>query len=486
MITAASIIKNLPSAIRAACRKTTASLESSSPPACRFAFQRSVVKTLLVSFFALIFLFLLATQASAKTWYIKVDGTGDAPTIQAGIDSAAVGDTVLVGPGIYSDTLQIMIDNEPKVVNVHMYKNIKLVAEGNPLNTRIDGSNSDIAIYVENVDSTACIGGFNIRTQSWGVICLLPEDSSPAQEDWEPVGIRCRSSSLIITQNTFNDNFTGIELFKSSAKILGNEIINSGRGIWCRDSSEADIRQNRISEAVELIICWHSNATICDNDLFWGSEPSAFSCYGISCLQASPYISGNHIVGMVNAGIGCNGGNPVIEDNQLEWSFANIELQGTPFAVIRRNVVLEGTIGIDMLGVSGGVIENNTIIGSGIVAEVSYPLIRNNIVYKGTIWCFGSSLALECNNVFIPSRPITEICTVPIGTNGNISADPQFCGIEGSGNYYLQDDSPCAPGNHPDGYDCGLIGTFGVSCGIDPVTQKTWGIIKSLYEGTTL
>ena len=39
---------------------------------------------------------LTATFASARTWYILPDGTGDAPTIQAGIDSAAIADTVLV------------------------------------------------------------------------------------------------------------------------------------------------------------------------------------------------------------------------------------------------------------------------------------------------------------------------------------------------------------------------------------------------------
>ena len=34
--------------------------------------------------------------ASGRTWHIFNDGTGDAHTVQAGIDSAAVGDTVLV------------------------------------------------------------------------------------------------------------------------------------------------------------------------------------------------------------------------------------------------------------------------------------------------------------------------------------------------------------------------------------------------------
>ncbi|MCP4573882.1 MAG: right-handed parallel beta-helix repeat-containing protein [bacterium] len=50
------------------------------------------------------------------------------------------------------------------------------------------------------------------------------------------------------------------------------------------------------------------------------------------------------------------------------------------------------------------------------------------------------------------------------GTDGNFSADPCFCDPDAS-NYTLCATSPCLPGNHPDGADCGIVGRYGQGCG---------------------
>lgn len=48
--------------------------------------------------------------AFSRTWYVRNDGTGDAPTIQAAVDSAMAGDTIFVGPGMHMYSLPVIIE----------------------------------------------------------------------------------------------------------------------------------------------------------------------------------------------------------------------------------------------------------------------------------------------------------------------------------------------------------------------------------------
>ena len=77
------------------------------------------------------FLFMTPAESESRTWYVTADGMGDVPTIQAGIDSAAGGDTVELADGTYVGAGNRDLDFQGK--------NLILISESrDPLLCKID------------------------------------------------------------------------------------------------------------------------------------------------------------------------------------------------------------------------------------------------------------------------------------------------------------------------------------------------------------
>jgi hypothetical protein len=125
------------------------------------------------------------------------------------------------------------------------------------------------------------------------------------------------------------------------------------------------------------------------------------------------------------------------------------------------------------------VIENNTFVGGryAIFNHGSIGFARYNIMWS-RLWGIMGFLDLRCNCML-------ELDDVEYFDYANFEADPQFCGIDGSGNLFLQSDSPCAPGNPPWLEYCDtlrLIGALPVNCATTPVKATTWGAFKDIYR----
>jgi hypothetical protein len=148
--------------------------------------------------------------------------------------------------------------------------------------------------------------------------------------------------------------------------------------------------------------------------------------------------------------------------------------------------------GIGLSESSEFIFDHNTIMdcGTALAPDASWPwnTIVNNLIVGNAVGIdFGHEDlvgTIACNNVFGNSTANYLNGTDPTGTNGNISIDPEFCAVDppGSGNFLLQSDSPCAPGNHPDGVSCGLIGACPVGCDKVSIEPASWGAIKSIYR----
>lgn len=121
-------------------------------------------------------------------------------------------------------------------------------------------------------------------------------------------------------------------------------------------------------------------------------------------------------------------------------------------------------------------IHHNLFIGGGSAITVLFSEgishINNNIILGRISEC-GGTVLVYCNDVTVASSCVSYGQT-------NFNLDPMFCGVD---NYHLNAASPCAPGNHPNGFNnCGLIGPLPVGCGTVSTEQTTWGAVKALYR----
>ncbi len=127
----------------------------------------------------LVTFFLVASTAQASVWRIRPDGSGDATTIQAGINAAAVGDTVLVEPGTYYEAIRF---HGKGILVASEY--IHTGHPGSIAKTVIDGSQENYSpvCFRDGEERSSVICGFTIAQgrgtlQGWnfggGIFCYL-------------------------------------------------------------------------------------------------------------------------------------------------------------------------------------------------------------------------------------------------------------------------------------------------------------------------
>jgi parallel beta-helix repeat protein len=408
---------------------------------------------------------------------------GDYATIQAAVDAAVPNDTVLVAPGVYTDSSEVMIDGEVRLVNVYIRNLIHLIAAGSAEDTKIDASAANVGIYVYN--AMCDIKGFEIVTRLIGFGCIVPYKSEAQLTDIYSA-VLCDNATVTVENCDIHDHQYAVYLRSAIAFIYGNQIYDAPDGIWCENLLYGEIHDNEFYNCGHAIFCDASSPIIENNHIF----NTYLSCFGIYMKYSSPVIRGNHVESMMTSAIEVLRSRPLIESNVIEDCWDGIEVFASDSTTIANNLLVAmGDYAVEVFASAGVRVQDNTFINVGLAivcqSSESDPIVGNNIIHgagTGIICVFGASPAILCNDIFDAESAFFGTCNTATGQDGNFSLDPEFCGVPGSGNFYLQTDSPCAPGNHPDGIDCGLIGAFDVNCGLVPVEKTTWGGIKSLFD----
>jgi hypothetical protein len=372
---------------------------------------------------------LLPAASASRTWRVKADGSGEAPTIQAAIDSAASGDSILMAAGTYRESaLQIFIGKRLFLRGVSGAEATVIDAERHNPVLRMFGGGSVEGFTLRNGLTPTAGGGLDVGSSTPTVIRHNIIENNQAGLEYDTgfaggVYLRPGASPVLLEANV----------------IRGNVATYSGGGIWDDGGFPTPhvIRGNTIVGNSALVLGGGIVAldAVIENNFIAGND-GHYGGGGIFAPEGWPQIRGNTIT----ANTTCNG----------SLHGAGIVVGNHAPAVISHNIVT----GHHSCGLGGAT-------AAGIVV--------------------GSEAVVECNDVW--GNDIDEIIGLATGSD-NFAADPQFCAVDpaGSLNFFLQSDSPCAPGNDPSGGACGLVGAARVGCGTVAVQHRTWSDVKALYR----
>jgi len=328
---------------------------------------------------------LLSLIVSVSAAQLKVPSAYS--TIQAGLNAANTGDTVLVAAGTYTENIMW-----PDV------NGIKLISEGDSSNTIIDGGGISSVIYINRssatIDTTTIIKGFKITNGSnvklgGGVFCknvgitidesLIADNKVVGSGDVDGAGIFAENSIIIIKNSIIRNNIGdpsasshggGIRLYRSYFRIenVTFKANSSNQGGGAYISQGSGIIKDTIFKNNSSSLGGGLNASV----NIWGGV------YSSSLLDNKLYID-----------------NTSIRDNISDGRSGGAHFQGDGQITLNNSTIMN-----NLAGTSGGglqiesmkmaIIKNSKIHnnatkvtygkGGGIYMEYSRIVLENSII----------------------------------------------------------------------------------------------------------
>jgi predicted outer membrane repeat protein len=461
-----------------------------------------------------------ASDADARTWLVRADGMGDAPTIQAGVDSAGAGDTVSLADGTYTGPGNRDIDYQGKGITVASQSGNPdlciIDCQGSMENARRgfyfhSGETSEAVLQSVTITNGFAVGG-DPEGCGGGIVCF---SSSPTVinckllnnwADYGGGGISCQSWSRPAIHYTIfhgNEGETqggGLECMDYSSATLYSCSFSEnnayhGGGIYSHGWSPLTVDQctfsdNWVTSAGGGMYCGtgiQSELTGCtfSNNVAGTSGGGVFCAYDSDPILTDCVFTGNSSVH--GGGIATSYGAPSLTRCVLYANVASGNSWGDGGGIYLRYGNPSYLYGCTLSGNSGGGYSGG--YGGGVYCRDGASVMADKSIIAFTadgaaVYCAsGSAATLTCCDVFGNAGGDWVGCiSGQLGTNNNISEDPLFCGELANSDdpFTLDVASPCAVRNSP----CGsLIGARPVECSEGVSTERTtWGRVKAIFR----
>jgi len=354
---------------------------------------------------------------TGPTFAATINVPADQPTIQAAINLAVTGDTILVAPGTYQENINFM------------GKAITVTSSGGAKVTTIDGGlAASVVTFSTGETSASVLSGFTITN---------------GKASFGGGGIEISSASPTILKNVIKGNQAcdgdGIEVSFGSPIIRGNRIVDNIQSGCSGGTGGGGIE---IGGAASALVVGNLIANNNAGDGIGGGGISLFAA-------GTPTIMNNIFMGNTNVTTG-----------------GAISMYNLSDAVVVQNLFIKNSSpqggGVYYLvpsGANGPTLVNNTFFDNTATSGLGSAIYANDFdvpshLYNNIVDEVSGQAAVYCGNLNSTTSPLFfnndviasggtnygGICSDQTGSNGNISADPLF--VKAPMNLQLQAGSP--------------------------------------------
>jgi len=388
----------------------------------------------------------IAGSTSTSTIYVP----DDFPTIQAAVDAAGAGDTIIVRDGIYTENVGVTMNH------------LTITSENGAETTIVQAANPAAPVFAVTADYVN-VNGFTVKGTG-GLLkgglhldnvehCSISNNVASDNE----IGIySSHSSSNLLTGNIVSNNSQGgIYLVVSPGNILtSNMVTNSGDGIYVFKSSYTDMADNIVENSPQGIYILESsdttltNNTVSDNIYNFGVGGNELSHFTHD-IDTSNKVNGKSIQYLVNehdsvidstwdvgylAIVDCS--NITVTDLTLSNNFQGVLVAHSSDSRIENVSAFGHSVGIALVHSSSNTLANNTLQNTfrGVLLKSSSDNFMTGNALSGGLTSVG--VYSSSNNAIYLNNFSSVLENVVSSDSANIWSSPEEMTYLYNGNAY--------------------------------------------------